>query len=143
MASADEQAEKRFKQQLERSEMIYGRLDDPQRAVLRQGLEKSIFDPQRILADRQRRQQDLVQTLKRASEPGIAPAEVRTLVRGYLDRAQHSPDPSYRAWQEALLQETCRIFSLVHESTTTAQREKAVQRLRAYQRDLRELSAQR
>ena len=137
------QHDKRFDEMLERSEMIYGRLDGPQRAVLRQGLEKSIFDPQRILVDRQRRQQDLLQTLKRASEPGTSAADVRSLMRGYLDRAQHSPDPGYRAWQESLLQESCRIFSLVHESTTPAQRDQAVRRLRAYQRDLRELSAQR
>lgn len=137
------QHEKRFDQMLERSEMIYGRLDDPQRAVLRQGLERSIFDPKRILADRERRQQDLLQTLKRAADPGVAPAEVRSLLRGYLERAQRSPDPAYRAYQEALIQESCRTFSLVHESTTPAQREQAARRLRAYQRDLRDLSAQR
>jgi hypothetical protein len=34
------------------------------------------------------------------------------------------------------------MFSAVHASTTVAQRQQAVRRLRAYQRDLRELSAQ-
>ncbi len=134
--------ERRYEQMLERSEMIYGRLDEPQRAVLRKGLEGSIFDPQRILADRVRRQQELVHTLRRASEPGLPPAEVRSLVRAYLERAQRSPDLAYRSFQDALLQESCRIFSMVHESTTPQQREHAVRRLRAYQRDLRDLSAQ-
>jgi alpha-amylase/alpha-mannosidase (GH57 family) len=99
-----------------------------------------MYEPQRVLAERQRRQQDLLQTLRRMAEPGMATDTARNLLRAYLDRTQHSPDTAYRAWQEALVQEGCRIFSAVHESTTTAQRQQAVRRLRAYQRDLRELS---
>jgi hypothetical protein len=64
-------------------------------------------------------------------------------MRGYLDRFQQSPDLAYRRWQDELLQESCRTFSALHESTTPAQREQAVRRLRAYQRDLRELAAKR
>ena len=134
------QKEKRYEQMLDRLESIYGSLDEPQRNVLRQGLAQSMFDPQRILNERKRRQRDLLQTLPRMAEPGVASETARTLLRGYLERAQRSPDPAYRAWQEALLQESCRIFAAVHESTTPPQREQAVRRLRAYQRDLRELS---
>jgi hypothetical protein len=99
-----------------------------------------MHEPQRILAERQRRQQDLLQTLRRVAEPGTAADQARNLMRAYLERAQHSPDTGYRAWQEALVQESCRIFSAVHESTTPAQRQQAARRLRAYQRDLWELS---
>jgi len=137
---AGERKEKRYEQALERVETIYGSLDEPQRAALRQGIAQSIFDPQRILAERQRRQQDLLQVLHRIIEPGTQPDAARTLLRGYLERTQHSPDLAYRAWQDALVQEGCRIFSAVHESTTAAQRQQAARRLRAYQRDLRELS---
>jgi hypothetical protein len=140
---AVEQKEKRFTGTLDRLESIYGRLDEQQRTVLRQGIEQSIHDPARILAERQRRQQDLLQTLRRLHEAGLAPEEARNLLRGYVERTQRSPDAAYRNWQEALLQESCRIFAAVHESTTPAQRENAVRRLRAYQRDLRELSGQR
>jgi len=132
--------ERRYQQMLERLESIYGSLDEPQRAVLRQGISQSMYQPQRILAERQRRQQDLLQTLRRMAEPGAAADTGSALLRGYLERAQHSPDTGYRAWQEALLQEGCRIFSAVHESTTAPQRQQAVRRLRAYQRDLQELS---
>ena len=138
-----ERSEKRFKQALERGEMIYGRLDEPQLVVLREWAERSVFDPQRVLADRQRRQQELLQLLRRLSEGAPAPAEAARLVREYLERAQRSPDPDYRRHQEQLLDEACRTFAAVHESTNAAQREQAVRRLRAYQRDLRELSAQR
>ena len=137
-----EAREKRYEQALERLEMVYGRLDAPQREVLRQGIARSAYDPARILADRQRRQQDLVQTLRYVVRARMQPEEARAQLRSWLDRALHSPDAAYRSWQEGLVAEGCRIFAAVHHSTTTQQRDQAVRRLRAYQRDLRELSAQ-
>ena len=138
-----ERHDKRFQQLLERIEMIYGRLDEPQRAVLRQRIEQSAFDPARALGERQRRQHELLQVLHRLTAAGGMPEpEARTLVRTWIDHAEVSPDPTYRAHQEALLQEGCTTFALVHQSTTAAQREQAVRRLRAYQRDLRDLMAQ-
>jgi hypothetical protein len=140
---ASERQEKRYERLLDRAETVYGRLDEPQRAALREGLAQSAYDPARILADRQRRQQDLLQTLRRISHGEVPPAEARTQLRAWLDRAQHAPDPAYRAWQEGLVQEGCRIFAGVHQRTTASQREQAVRRLRAYQRDLRDLAAAR
>ena len=135
--------EKRLKQLLERGEMIYGRLDEPQRSASRKQIEQSIFDPHRILAERQRRQQDALQTLRKLVGQAVPFDEARRLLRGYLERAQKSPDAGYRGYQQALIEEACRNISVLHNSTTPEQREAAVQRLRAYQRDLRELSAQR
>lgn len=141
--SPSEQRDKRFKQVLERSEMVYGKLEEPQRAILRQQLERSAFDAARTLAERQRRQQDLVQTLRKLAGQPIALGQARQLLHAYLERAQQSPDASYRGYQEALIEESCRMFSAAHNTTTPAQREVAVRRLRAYQRDVRELAAQR
>jgi hypothetical protein len=139
-APADAQ-EKRYEQMLDRLESIYGRLGDPQRAVLRQGIAQSGYDAARILADRQRRQQDLLQTVRHVTRAKLPPDEARAQLQSWLERALHAPDAAYRTWQEGLVQEGCRIFSAVHQSTTSAQREQAVRRLRAYQRDLRDLSA--
>jgi hypothetical protein len=138
-----ERQDKRFHQMLKRLETLYGRLDAPQRAVLRERVEQSVYDPQRFLAESQRRQQDLLQVLHRLSAPGGAPEpEARALVRGWLERVEKSPDPGHRAYQEALLQENCASFATVHRSTTASQRAHAQQRLRAYQHDLRDLMAQ-
>ena len=57
--------------------MIYGRLDEPQRSALRRQIEQSIFDPQRILAERQRRQQDVLQTLRQLAGQPVASGEAR------------------------------------------------------------------
>ena len=136
-----EQHEKRYRQFLDRAEMIYGSLGDAQREALRRDIDQSSFDPQRILAQRQRRQRDLLATLARIARPGVTFEEARRLMRGYLDRAVTPPDPKDRAEQEQLIAQGCRHFAVLHNSTTPAQRENAVGRLRAYQRELRELSA--
>jgi hypothetical protein len=137
----EEQIEKRYRQFLDRAETIYGRLDDPQRAALRRDVERSSFDPSHILAQRQRRQRDLLDTLARVREPGVSFDDARRLLRGYLARALTPPDAKARAEQETLIAEGCHHFAVLHNSTTVAQRDAAVRRLRAYQRDLRELSA--
>ena len=136
-----EQREKRYRQFLERSEMIYGRLEEPQREALRRDIDRSIIDPRRILADRQRRQQDALQTLRQLLDGKPDFDAARKQFRAYLVRFENPPDASYREYQEALIQEGCRSFALLHNSTSLAQREAAVRRLRAYQRDLRELAA--
>jgi hypothetical protein len=136
----EELRQKRLEQLVERSEMIYGRLEEPQKAVLREGLANSVFDARKLLAQRQRRQQDLLQTVRKASDPALPGEQVRALIRGYLERAVRPPAPVARKYQEELVQEGCRLFAAVHASTQAGQRQQAVQRLRAYQRDLRELS---
>ncbi len=141
--TATEQREKRYRQFLDRAEMIYGPLEAPQREALRRDIEQSTFDPQRILADRQRRQRDALQTLRRLTRPQVDFDAARKLLRGYLDRFENSPDRTYRDYQEALIEEGCRSFAVLHNSTSLAQREVAVRRLRAYQRDLRELATSR
>lgn len=135
-----EQKEKRYRQFLDRAEMIYGRLDEPQRQELRRDVDRSIFEPKRILAERRRRQQDALQTLGRIVRERVPFDEARLMLRGYFDRALTPPGAGARAYQDALVAEGCRHFAILHNSTTPEQREAAVRRLRAWQRDLRELA---
>jgi hypothetical protein len=138
----EEQLDKRFQQMLARLESIYGTLDEPQRAVLRERLAATSWDPRRMLAQWEQRQRQLVSALQRIRSGGLAPAEAGALLRNWTDRLARPADPAYRAYQDALLQEGCATFSAVHHSTTPAQREQAARRLRAWQRDLRDLVAQ-
>ena len=137
-----EQVDKRFKQFLERAEMVYGTLEEPQRKVLRTQIEGSVFDPKKTLAERQRRQRDLLQTLRRIAGTSVSFGEARGLLRTYLDRMREPPDAAARAYQQALINEGCAFLATLHNSISGAQREAAVRRLRAYQRDVRELAAQ-
>jgi hypothetical protein len=140
-AAPEEQADKRFRQYLERSEMIYGRLDEPQRTVLRKQAAQSAFDPARVLAERQRRQADILQTLRKVASPSMPLGEARSLVRGMLERARKPADPAGRAYVQTFIEEGCRNLAVLHNSTNAGQRDAAVRRLRAYQRELRELTA--
>lgn len=139
---AAELREKRFRQYLDRMETIYGSLDDAQQEMMRSQVAHTVFDPQLNLLERQRRQQDILQTLARLAGQPVSLADARNAIHALTERAVQSPDARYRAYQNALIQEGCANLAAVHNSTTPQQRQNAVQRLRAYQRDLQELAAQ-
>jgi len=133
--------EKRAVQLTERAENLYGSLGDAQRAVLLQQLQKSTYTPQRTLAERQRRQQDTLATLRKLAGQNVPQEQARMQVRALIDRLATPPDAEQRARQEALTQESCRTVAALHNAATPAQRDRAAKRLRAYQQDLQELAA--
>lgn len=143
--SAADRLEKRFKNSVERSEQFYGPLDERQRLAWRTRLTASAFDPQQMYGERLRRQQDLLQILRLANgaPPRPEPAAVTAMLRTYLDRVAQSPNPIYRNYSDRLLRESCQTFAEVHNTTNPEQRERAVRRLAAYERDAQELQAQR
>jgi hypothetical protein len=138
-----EQLDKRVKQVLERAEAVYGGLQDSQRAALREQLQNSQWNATTMLAERRRRQQDTLAVLRRLTgQPALPLREAQAAVHELLDRFITSPDPAFRTYVDAMRQETCRVTSAVHNGTTPAQRDFAVRRLRAWQRDIGELAAQ-
>jgi hypothetical protein len=140
-ATPAEQMDRRVKMVVERMETVYGTVSDAQRAVLRQHFEASPFPAAQVLAERRRRQQDTLALLQRMSTEKMSLAEARTAVRGLLERFAESPDPAYRAYQAAAVQDLCRLVATTHNAATPAQRDHAVRRLRGWQRDLGELSS--
>ena len=138
---------KRLKAAIERSEQFYGTLEERQIAVLRNAIAQSDFDPQFSYGERLRRQQDLLQTLRQMGansgdgKPGMPQAT--TALRAYLERSVHSPNPAYRAHQDKDLADNCATMAQLHNSASTEQRERALRRLAAYERDAREVAAQR
>jgi hypothetical protein len=141
-ASADKRLRYRNKQALNRLEDFYGRLDDPQREVLSQWLASSAFDAALNYAERERRQADSLQTLQRMAESGSVNT-AQGLLRAWTDRTFHSPNESYRSYNQALWQENCAGFAKLHNSTTPAQRQRLAETLRGYETDLKTLIAQK
>ena len=115
--SPGERRERQFKRFLERMEDAYGRLDEAQRTVL--------------------------QTLRELRGANLPSAEARLKVRALVDRGQLPPDAGARRYREQVTEDNCALLAAVHTVTTPAQRQRAVRRLRAYQRDLADLSAPR
>ncbi|NDP62813.1 MAG: hypothetical protein GZ092_09220 [Polaromonas sp.] len=131
---------KRYRQLLSRAESLYGTLDEPQRAVIARRLEQSRFDLRVLFAERQRRQRDTLQTLQPMAAGQSSPAQAQTALRGLIERTLNPMEPAYRRYLDQLGQENCQGFAELHNSTTPAQRSKAVETLRGYEQDFRILN---
>ena len=136
-----ERSARRVKQLADRAEYFYGRLEEPQMAILRASVASSAFDPAIHQRESLRRHQDTLQTLQRLQGDNGTPAQRQTEARALLARALNSPDTSYRNYQEKMDQENCKTFATLHNSTTSAQRVKVVEALKDYNTDIRTLMA--
>jgi Family of unknown function (DUF6279) len=141
--SAEERAARRLRQGIERSEMLYGKLDEPQIAAIKSAIQKSSFDVEQNRKERLRRQQDALEMLGKLANEKSSPQQAQTLLRDYMTRVTSSPDPLYRAYSDSMLKEGCASFAAVHASTTHGQRTKAMQTLKGYEADLLALAAQK
>ncbi len=141
--TAEERSARRLKQGIERSEMLYGKLDEPQLAAVKRAIQASSFDVELNRKERRRRQQDALETLGKVANEKASPQQAQALLRDYMNRVTSSPDPLYRAYANSMLKEGCALFAAVHASTTHEQRHKAVQTLKGYEADLRVLVAQK
>ena len=126
----------------DRVEMLYGTLPQAQRERLVQAQAASPFDPERWNAERLRRQEDILHTLRGLlDERTLAPAQAQARLRALVRRLQTSPRDDYRAYQERLTAHNCAVSAEIHNTATPAQREHARTRLREWERDLREMAA--
>ena len=147
-----------------RAEKLYGRLDAPQRERLAQDIAASPFDAGLSLAERERRQRDLLETLRalgrpaagaqppgaqaasaQAASPETAAGESRdaALLQGWWQRVRQSPDAAYRRYAERLEPYNCAVAARLHNATTPAQRETARRRLLEWRADLLQIALPR
>jgi hypothetical protein len=125
------------KKRLERAtdwhEKLYGRLNPAQRNALERLLDASPFNPEATLAERQRRQTDVLAALQRMALNGKAETEVQ----GLWQRFNDSPTPGYNANTAARKQAICDQVAQIHHLATAEQRQRAVLELAGYEKDLR------
>jgi hypothetical protein len=140
--SPQDRQDKRVKQLRTRAERLYGRLDEPQRAVLSQRTAQSRFNASVFYAEKLRRQQDVLRTLRPVIAGQAAPEQTQAAVRGLFERTINPTEPALRQNQNALNDENCSTFAALHNSTTAAQRVHAVQTLQRYEQDFRTLNAE-
>ena len=139
--SASKLREKRLDQAVSRTESLYGNLTSKQEALLDARLEASGFDPEAAFAERLRRQQDLLQTLRNLRQASAA--TMSTNLGGVFARVAMSPDPNYRDYSQKTRMQACQTFADVHNSMSPEQRLTALRKLQNYELDLRALAAQR
>ena len=125
-----------------RAEWLYGDLDEFQREKIERWATESPFDPAVALAERERRQQDALQTLRRLADGGVDRAKAEADIRGWIRRIGQSPRESYRQHSARLMQYSCRLAADIHNMTSAAQRRIASGKLKGWAADLRALAAQ-
>lgn len=129
------------KRTVERVERVYGPLEDAQKQFIAAGVAASPFDPERWLADRERRQRD-TQAMLRKLVDGAADRDQRLAgLRTLALRVERSPDPDYRAYQARLAEYNCALAARIHNATTPEQRRKARDTLKGWADDFRALAA--
>jgi hypothetical protein len=126
---------------VDRAEMVYGRLDEPQRRVIAAGVAASPFDAQAWMAERERRQRETLQTLRRLEAERADRDRTVAALRMLAERVERSADPAYRSYQQQLVEYNCAFAAQLHNATTPAQRQAARERLQGWADDLRALSA--
>jgi hypothetical protein len=142
-ASPKKQRDKRYKEAVKRAEMLYGGLEARQLAVISRRIDTSPFDAPRSFAEKVRRQQDALLTLRPLVAGQATPEKTQAAVRGLVERTISSPDAAYRDYMEKLAQDSCATLAELHNSTTPAQRHKAVETLQRYEQDFRTLNTQK
>ena len=144
-----ERLERRLTRTVDRYEDFYGALNDAQVARLRQGLQNSPFDPVQAMADRRKRQAELLGLIRQIQAQQTTPLTPESpvpraateAVRDWLLRGLAAPSA---AGGDALRWERhgCQSFAELHNSSTAAQRAHVVQVLQRYESDLRALARQ-
>ena len=142
-ATRAEQLEESNKRAISKAELIYGDLNEGQRALLVQGIADSPFDPERWLAERQLRQREVVDTLRSLQAQRADAARTEAALRVFAAHAAQSPRPAYREYQRRLFDHNCRLIARLHNSTTAEQRRRGADRLKGWEEDLRALAPKR
>jgi hypothetical protein len=133
--------EKSVQRVIERAELLYGRLDAPQRERIARLVGESPFDPELWLSERERRQQEALQMMRRVTAGSVGRDAAEAALRAFAQQLVRSPRERYRQYAQRLEQFNCNFASVVHNGTSPAQRQTAVAKLKGWETDLRSLAA--
>ena len=132
-----------LKRVVERAETLYGRLDDAQLARISTALTRSPFDPELWLSERQRRQQEALQLLRKTAASGTTREQAMAGLQAYVDHLERSPQDAYRRYSDRLMAFNCAFAASLHNSTSVTQRRAAAATLAGWEGDARALLAAR
>lgn len=137
---AERQA-KSVERAVERAERLYGRLAPAQLQVVREGVQASPFDPALWLQERQRRQREVLDTLRRLAADKADADQRLAAMRVLAAHTEVSPNPVYRSYQLKLTEYNCALAARIHNAAPPAQRQQARETLKGWEEDLRALAA--
>lgn len=138
----DDPAERRKalqKRHIDRAESLYGNLTAGQRELLVQDAAQSPFKPERWLAERRLRQQELIDQLRQWQAERPDSAALQAGLRRLGSAQLVSPRPAYQAYADRVSQANCALAAAVHNAGGTEQRQHAAAKLKGWEEDLRAL----
>ena len=130
----------RYEKTLDRVEEWYGTLTREQRAAIRKLSDARPLDNDILLAERQRRESELVAILTRVQREKLSRDAAIGLLRSYNERFEFSADRDKRAFQQALRKSTEEMDASIHNMATPEQRMRAAAKLQDWIDDCRSLS---
>jgi hypothetical protein len=137
---AQARLDRRLDRAVNRFNSFYGDLNPTQVSMVRAQLAQSPWTAEWGRRDRQRRQQDLLSTLQRIAQSGMPTAQAEALLWSVWQRWLQPIDPAQRAVLQSLSQRACENLAQLHNTTTPEQRVRVARRLRAYERDIQDLT---
>lgn len=140
--SAAEREKKRLDHFVDRFESFYGSLTPAQVQLLRQQVQQSAWTAPWGWQDRLHKQKQLLDVLRsfqiKSPQPLLAQEALQNMVVGWTSTTEGQGADM----RQRLKQEACSNAAQLHNTTSPAQRLKAIQRLRAYASDFKALSTQ-
>ena len=140
--SIEKQQQARYEKTLERVEEWYGRFSRDQRMQIRQLSDVRPLDNEILLAERQRREGDVIALLNRVQRERPSREAVVAMLKSLTDRFEDSPVPERRAFTQSLRVATAEMNAQIHNLATPQQRQKAVAKIQEWIDDFRSLSAE-
>jgi len=123
------QQKARYEKTLDRVEEWYGRFSRDQRAQIRKLSDARPMNNDILLAERQRREQEIVELVTRVQKEKPSRDAVIAMLKSYDERFDLGPDPQHRAFVESLRHATDEMNAGIHNLATPEQRAKAAGKL--------------
>ncbi len=136
----EQRLQRRVDKAAERYADFYGPLTPAQTALVRRHVTQPAWTPEWGQQEMRRRQKAVLDALTAIEQEALGAQEAEARLRGLWGQFMNPPAPADRERQQAWLAQGCQNIAELHNSTTPEQRQRAARRLRAYEKDLRELA---
>ena len=124
------------------AELFYGRLDDPQRELVKREIAALPLNAQNVLDERLVYQTEFVQLIRKLNAQKATQVQAQQALRELFQQFFDPPREPLRGQRLQWIAAGCKLTANLHQQTTPEQRAKAAQRLRDWESDLRILNKQ-
>lgn len=122
------------------AEIFYGKLDKAQRELVRQEIAAQPLNAQNVYDERLVYQREFVQLIRQLQAQQATPPQAQQALRALFRQFFDPPLEPLRTQRRQWIAAGCQLTAKLHQQTTSEQKEKAAQRLRDWEKDLRILA---